>query len=370
MRYFILILCYAILALPLGYFLNIKERTVINGAENIANKPKFTIQTFYSKEFQKNFEAWWKHNFLFRKAMLKTTNQLYEWINFKQFHLGYGKNIIQGNDNNLLELSYLRTAYIEKYNDISLNNTRIIAKKIQFIQNRLNKIGIKFLFLMAPSKVRTLPQAVPQRFIFFKNKSNIGNGYSILSEELKRQNVNFFNAQQLMEVIEKENEYDAFPYSGTHWTGYAVARTIQETLPLLGIKKIDIKEVSLVTKPTFVERDLADLLNLWFEFRDDDQKYPKVIFTKEKPFLETIGLIGDSFTTDYRKKMIESGVFDKDHVIYFENSIFTKNDLKRMFDKTTIFVFVFTEPNFFNGTLANKVNVVYKFLLNHKIRDT
>ena len=90
---------FALLALPMTFFIGISETTTTDGTESITPIPSIQEKSFQDKKFQPLFESWWNSHFAFRKTMLKTKNTIYDWANFGKMHSGSQQTIIQGKEN-------------------------------------------------------------------------------------------------------------------------------------------------------------------------------------------------------------------------------------------------------------------------------
>jgi hypothetical protein len=368
MRIFLIAFIIIFLSLPLTYFVGVEDKTIIHGVETAVEKPTLQNQKYHNRSYQKAYDVWWNNNFMFRKVMLKTKNQIYDWLNLGQFHSGYSRYIIQGKHKNLLELGYLMTAYLAEFDDDNgRNNLNNIACKLAYIQSELKIRNIDFLFVLAPSKVRTFPETVPNRYLYFKQNKSLFSGYDLLTDQLQKNHVKYYNAQNLMCEIKKNELYPPFLFTGTHWSAYGVARTLQESLKLWGYADIKIKNVVMEKNPPLFERDLADLLNLWIKYKIKGEKYPKIIFEKTEKLNKKIGMIGDSFMTEFRMKMVDSGFADYLDIIYYENAPIDSNNIGKIMEQISLLIILYTEPNFISGETKKKIDLIYDYFENEKL---
>mgnify|MGYP002869999559 CR=1 FL=1 len=293
-----------ILAIPSLYMLGNKENTLIYGRENITPLPSLQEKAFIDKQFQKQFENWWQSHFYGRKIALKLKNQIYDWANLGRIHSGYSRCVIQGKDNYLFERAYFKTC----------KNIPQEIQKIKELKKFLDKKGIELYVIVAPNKVVTYFDKIPQRFAYFY-KNSCHHSQKI-EEKLETMGINVFNAQSIMYQMRKKESYEPFSVTGTHWNHYGAGRTLQEASKVFGWGKIDILKMETQDKPYTTERDIANLLNLIIPYYPH-QNFYRPIFKQSRALDGKTTIIGNSFSNEFKIALLNSGlVSSKNPSIY------------------------------------------------------
>ena len=358
-RQIFIVFIFFTLALPMGYMLGIKDPSFLYGVDVTTPLPSLQQQSFADKEFQSNFEKWWNSHFLMRKISLKMKNQIYDWMNFGKIHTGYNNSIIEGKDHYIFEKEYF-----SDNTPICTNLNISDLKKIKQLKDFLYKRDIGLYIVLAPNKVLTYKDKLPARYTYFYH--NDCQYYDKIENYLLQNNIPAFNAQRLMAEIRKNEKYEPFSKTGTHWNFYGAGRTVQASLKKFGLAEISLKNIDTSNLPYFAERDIANLLNLPIEFKTDD-KFPYPNFEKTDAIKGNIAVIGNSFSNEYVRILSEvTGIYDITHV---ENSPLSHKMASKVLTAKKIFL-IYTSLPFQNpndqlykkiDTLLNSENPEFTF---------
>lgn len=340
-----------LLCLPLTHFLGTIDKTKIYGVEQITELSDITEKSFIKKQIQPVFEAWWNSHFAFRKIMLKLKNQIYDWMNFGVIHSR--NTVIQGKKGYLYSRQYFQS-YCKKCLNIpnSLN-------KIKNLENNLNKKGIELFFVLAPQKVVTYFDLTPLRYRYFLGGSC--EYYEKIEDKLQKMGIKVFNSQRLVSKIRKNEKYQPFSKTGTHWNYYGAGRVVQETSSFFGWKNVKIKDVMKRDNPYKTERDIANLLNLIIKYKSDEKFY-RPIYEKIKPLKGKSTIIGNSFSNEFVANFYFSGLALYKDIFHFENSPLMLDDISLIKQSKRV-IFIYTDID-----IVNEESQFYKkmdFLLNH-----
>lgn len=351
-KVFVLIL-FCMLWMPLTYVFNIKDTTVINGSETITDMPSLQKKSFQKKEYQPLFEAWWNSHFGFRKFMLKTKNQIYDWANFGKFHSGYNNNIIQGKQNYLFEKGYFMS-FANKCLEVPSQ-----VDNLKKLNDLLKTEKIELFVILAPNKVVTYPEYIPSIYKFLGKDCNY---YGVIEKHLSDMGIKVFNSQSLITNIHSNEQYQPFSTTGTHWNFYGAGRTFQEVAKYFGWGDIKIKEILESDTPYLTEKDIAQLLNLWVPY-NPKQKFYKPVFEKTNALNGKTVIIGNSFSNELATVSLETNLFSKG-LVHFENQPLVYQNIKDIQNAKRV-ILVYTDIAFMNSNdqLYQKID----FLL-HNIR--
>lgn len=184
-------------------------------------KPKFTISSIRNGNFMNGFEKYYNDNIGFRNLLVKIANT----VDVKVFNVSPNPSVIIG------ENGYLYYAdAIKDYNKITLTDSELsrLADKMKELQDKLEKRGVNFLFLVGPNKNTIYPEYMPFPSSNPSGKSN----YQKLINQLKVRNVNIIDTASLL-IAQKQNSQLYFK-RGTHWNYVAGLMISQEILSNLG----------------------------------------------------------------------------------------------------------------------------------------
>lgn len=354
-----------LMVLPLGYMLGLQETTKLVGKDILTDLPSLQKKSFLKKDFQSDFEKWWNSHFFARKIALKLKNQLYDWANFNLIHSGYNNNVIQGKNHYLFEKYYFKSLNTKC---LSIPHHQLL--KLKLLHEKLKRKDINLYVILAPSKVLTYQELLPQRFTYFYN--NDCHYHDKIEKNLNQMGVPVFNAQTLVNRIRETENYEPFSRTGTHWNFYGAGRTVQESLRAFSLADIKIKEIDTSLSPYWAEYDIAGLLNLLISFpKNETFPYPKFVSSVNFDGVTTI--IGNSFSNEY--KQILSNILKNNTIIHKENPPLSDLDAKNIMRSKRIFLvytdipFVETEDQLWKKIdvlLDNVNNVKEKILFANK----
>jgi alginate O-acetyltransferase complex protein AlgJ len=316
-----IILLWLLISLPIIQMKYGKFKTLpLAGAMQKVEKPTLNIDGLESGEFQSKYEEWFGQNFGLREYFIKTNKQLFYSI-FNQ--TPPKDNVTVGKDNQLYG-----EGYINEY--LGFNppmDKRILEekiKKMKRLQDLLQQRGQAFLLLLTPSKAAIYPENLPDRLL--SKKINIPRNYDNIIPLLHKYGVQYIDGHSITDTQKKSSGYDMFPQGGTHWNylaAYYTAKASVEKLEKItggNLVNFDLNKIEQ-GKPTGTDRDLADLMNLWF---------PPINYTSPKPIISvdkdsggykpTILIEGGSFSGQIIQTLSDISMFKQLDYYFYYNS--------------------------------------------------
>ncbi len=339
---------FTLLCVPLTYLIGISETTQIYGTEKITEIPSIHEKSFANKQYQPLFESWWNSHFGFRKTMLKTKNQIYDIANLGVIHSGYSNAVIQGKNNYLFEKHY--------FNSFSKQCLPVPKEleKLKELKKVLKKKNIDLYVILAPNKAVTYPDLMPYRYKYFLGEDC--GYYDKLEHKIHELGVPVFNAQKLISDIRKNEKYQPFSITGTHWNYYSAGRTVQESAKQFRWANVQIREVRGSDDPYSTELDIARLLNRWFLY-NPEQTFYKPIFEKSVPLQGETTIIGNSFSAEYKHMFVDAGLQDG-KLYWFGNNPLAVTDIPNILKSKRI-ILIYTDTAMMhelNGQFYKKLN--------------
>jgi len=242
---------------------NLFPKQKLAGVEYAAPFPDLAFAQWMNGSFQKGFESWYSKIYGLRDYFVRTENQ----INYALFGQVITKLVI-GKQNQLYERAYI-VDYIKRDNQLSEKEIQKYAVNLKKLQNYLELRGIKFLFIISPSKAAIYPEYIPDYYTKIENNQDTTN-YEKLVPLLKQNCVNYMDGYEFTAYLKRNDRYPLFPKGGTHWNYYTALlftqKLIQKITEMIGkplnfmvCEKVEVLDIAFRT-----DADLANLTNLWF----------------------------------------------------------------------------------------------------------
>ena len=332
----------------------------LTGVEKDTALPSFSWQAYGNGTFQKQLEGWWNGHFGSRSTMLVMKNNIYDNLNFGQFHSGYWGNILQGRHGTLYELGYLSSKFSPYHPDDIRKNAEETVMLLARLRDRLAGMGKHFLFIMAPSKADARYESLPRIWQFrARHTPEPPSVYPIWEKELTKKNIIYVNA---LELLKKKNILkDSFPDTGTHWSMLAAGLTWEEGVKRLknagaDLPTVLIKGERISDKACAAERDIADLLNIYPPYHKGRTTWKMATYhpISAKNSVNVIS-IGDSFSNQIYMNILQSGFSNNNTISQFENHLPTREEWFHMLNESNILILTYTYPKLHSSRIKDEV---------------
>ncbi len=286
-----LFLIFLILSAPVCQMVfNFLPEQTLTGVQIKGAKPHFTLSSLTDRSFQDNMSAWFDTSFGLRGYLVKTYNQ----ILYSLFHEPpyTGENIIIGKSNQLYSSPYIES-YLNVRKTLPIDQFQQIATRIKELQELLAEHGIGFILLLTPGKASIYPEYIPDSYL--RGSQGINTNPRNFLSALRQHSVNCVDGISILQQGRSLSKAPLFPRGGMHWSEMGAYIVLEQLLAMMSeiggqnIGKIEVEDCEL-TAPAGADRDLVDLLNLWFPLSgylcpkltlklvSQDYK-PKVLFT-------------------------------------------------------------------------------------------
>lgn len=258
-----------------------------NNFGEIIKESKFN--DFLNNKFQNNLEQKIKDTGRFSKNFRIINNT----ILFKLFS-STTSGIVIGKNDYLFEKNYITEKLALDYPNE--NKIKDLAEKIKKTQNILNKDNIKFLYIIAPTKVDFYTEFLPEKLsCLLKNNNESKRQYYLLKKYLKEYNVNFVDANEFLLNKKDRTKYSLFSKYGVHWSYYGFYEFFNEVLNKKYFDNSIKCELYFDNTPSGTDFDLGNLAGLKRKvFKLDNLAYFNNCKTNKK--LPKLLLVGDSFS--------------------------------------------------------------------------
>jgi len=323
----------------------------IGGVTTPVQPIPLTYKNWISKVFQKRNEEFSKYTIGFKPHFIRVANQI-EFSLFNDYKPGH---VIIGKDDFLYELGYYNTVK----NPIVLPADSI-KKKIAVLNqfaDYLSRLDKQLLLVIAPNKVRVLPENLPDEL---SSSIKDWNDNQLLPY-IEKSKIPYIDFTPVFKAWKNSHDHEIITKLGTHWSMYGSVLAADSVFSYFNNKispdlaDIEIASIELSKKPRHTDADLNSLLNLLIDFKPNEMAYPilKKQKNKRKPKILTIG---DSFflsfihNTTYSTCFSEESAFLYYYRNLYRNGIKTEEEinsetLKEEIEKSDIVLFCWSEPN-------------------------
>lgn len=255
-----------LLLLPLLHLVGIRLPATTLGGETLPEAPVvWDWEKLQMGITQKRIEKWFRNHSGVLGYLIKTDNQI-NFSVFDQVSANYAPKVIKGREHHLIERAYLKSI-----NTRGARASRLLERAAQLkqLQDALQSRGIGFLVVISPNKVSIHPELVPRKYKRARSRAP-ENSYVRMRTELDRLGVAVFDGHRYFRDQKRASPYTLFASSGTHWNEYGaclVAQNLVQRLELqLGqaLRKFTCTPVTLSPIPSYPDRELTRIINLWF----------------------------------------------------------------------------------------------------------
>ena len=293
----------------------------LSGVEQTIESPKFSIQTYVNGRYQKIFDSWFSQNYGMREYFIKTINQIYFNILIDTLP---NSNVVVGKKGQLYENVYIAD-YINYYPPIDPSELEVKVKETKKLQDILEERGKVFVLMITPSKAAIYPEYIPDNWM--RIKKNPLRNYDSLIPLLDKYNINYVDGHKITMEAKLKNEHAVFPRGGTNWNNLAAYYTAKEVVNKISqlsgknMVNIDLEKIEL-KPPVGTDKDLADLLNVWFKPINYLSPYP--VYKKQFDSIEykpTIFMHGASFSEQFINVLKNNGAFSDLELFFYSSRI-------------------------------------------------
>ncbi len=242
-------------------------------------KPKKTLLSFESwskSTYQKDTES----DLKIKNPLKSTAIRLINQFQYSLLNSPSSKGLFVTENGTIMPTHYVKSLIGEDLVPLdSIDNTMRMAK---FVQDSLEKRGIKLFFLIAPGKPSFNINQLPN---YYKSQLSNNNNYKQFIESCKKYKVDYIDFKKILLEKKGSIEYPIFPKFGVHWSGNTVAHVTKNLFQYINHSTIDVELPKIELLPgnktvkdyRFTDYDIGESMNLLFFESEETLHYPKVI---------------------------------------------------------------------------------------------
>ncbi|MBE0639130.1 MAG: hypothetical protein IH598_11470 [Bacteroidales bacterium] len=324
----------------------------LDGDFVLADRPKYTWQTWMDGSFQNGFDRYIEDHIGFRPFFVRLNNQ----IDFDLFGKANAEGVVVGKNNMLYEYDYIRAFTGGDFIGEATIDKKLL--RLQFIHQYLKEnFDIDFLLVLEPGKARTYPENIPDWYL--KHGKSISN-YEYILSKAQDLGIPLLDLNHIFVEAKDTVSYPLYPRYGIHWSEHTmpfVADTLirfLENLRQIDMPEFFIEEVKITDSLADSDYDVGNTINLLYRLPHQPMPYPKFAFGSEMGKVRPMVLaISDSYYWNFFNTRIPKHLFANEAFWYFNAKVYpdfyfcekwTRDlDLKTEIEKQDIIILSVTE---------------------------
>lgn len=326
-RMLINVLFVVFLLLPGFQRLTKVPRTVaLHGAVETAQSPKFRFRAWFDGSYARKFERAFNDRLGFRGHFVRTYNQAFFSL-FGQPAPVQGTQVLIGRDDWLFEDVYVQN-FMRGSDERNPDTLRKTAQDLRQLQDELDRRGVGFVLVIAPSKPEIYPEYLPPDILARKRPPERQSSYEQFVPILRESGIRMVDFHDDFLSRKHASPHPFFSLGGTHWNRYAAYIAVQEIFNVLNPfmrqkARVPAMDSVVLSRPRGAEKDLAVLLNVWHvKAGRKPTPYPVVTPVTEAGVRLNLLLVGDSFCFTLIDAMNQARMFDTVNLFYYNKSLY------------------------------------------------
>lgn len=288
----------------------------LDGAFEPIHRKDLTAKSWFSGEFQSQWESWYNDTLATRPPLVRTKNQ-FLYSTFKET----STYVLIGKENQLFAYNYFPA--FRGFERKSTAHWRQVGRDLAWLKDTLANHNIPLLFVIAPNKVRYMPENLPDDLMKTPGDSSDQNSALAI---LEANGIPYLDLNSYFVSLKNETEYPLFPNTGTHWSEYGALIAGQALLEKLeqlldtSLTRLHFDKNQLVESTMNGDDELALHLNLWEKPQTQSTIFPKAIFDSSNAHLPNPVLISDSYYWGLKNSGVIPHSFSSNQTLWYYNN--------------------------------------------------
>ncbi len=292
----------------------------LRGQGDLAVYPKFSLKTWFTDEFQGQFNKATEEHVGFRPTLIRMKNQ----VEYALFSKANASGVVVGKKKYLYESDYIRSYTGRDYLGDYFWDQKF--NRLKMVKDTLAKLGVKLAVVLEPGKATYHPEYIPARFLHFKSDQN---NYQAILKESEKRGIPMLDLNRYFHDKKSSAAFPLFPKGGIHWSvgGMVVAADtllgfIDKTLGLR-VPDLIIDRVEMSDSLKDTDGDVADIMNLLRAPSHPKMGYPAFHFNAADSIKKPRVLaISDSYFFNLLGAKIPARAFANEAFWYYNSTIY------------------------------------------------
>ena len=294
----------------------------LNGAVEKPELPELHAGNWWDGRFQQGVSAAYEYEVGFRPFLIRLRNQLYYWL--------YDQSttyVVPGSSGQFYSWDYW--AAYRGLDYVGRDSIDSVVRQLAVLRKRLQENEKELLVVVAPNKVRYLPEHLPARL---NPQAGEQTNYQAYRRALDSAKIPWLDFNRYLIRAKDTVLKPLFANTSIHWSGYGMQLAISkiiDTLEVLGQQDhINLRYAKWVMKDSAIssDRDMVDLMNLLDPPSTEPLAFPVYeLDTADNARPVKMILIGDSFFWNFYAFDVRHKIFSADSRFWYYNK--TQMDL-------------------------------------------
>lgn len=295
----------------------------LHGAVSYSEKPSFSFESWFTGNFQVQYDKYLEDHIGFRPYLVRLHNQL-DYSLFDELH---GRSVVIGKEGYLYE-----TSYIDAYTGKDFIGQELIAdkaSKVKYLQDTLRHMGVTLIPVFAPGKASFFPEYIPDSF---KPEERSKTNIEAYREEFDKRSISFIDMNSWFLQMKDTATYPLYSKCGIHWSYYGIS-LVFDTLTKYMEKEKHINMVDFYVKDYEItdnlrddDYDLARGMNLLCKYPCYEMAYPNYVFPDSPEYTKpTVMTISDSYYWTPFGKGLTKYFFERNTFRYYNKQAFEQD---------------------------------------------
>ncbi len=292
----------------------------LRGQSDPAVYPRFTVKSWFSDEFQVQFNKATEEHVGFRPGLIRLKNQ----FEFAAYHKANASGVVVGKGRYLFESDYIRSFTGRDYLGDYFWSQKF--SRLGMVRDTLAKLGVKMAIVLEPGKATFQPEYIPNRFLKFKADSS---NYQAILRESGRKGIPVLDLNRLFKEQKNSVAYPLFPKGGIHWSVGGMVLASDTLLGFMGktlglsVPDLVVDRVEMSDSLRDTDGDVADIMNLLKAPGHPKMGYPVYHFTgMDQAAKPRVLVISDSYFFNILGAKIPANAFANEAFWYYNQSVY------------------------------------------------
>lgn len=345
------VLAAVLLAVPSLRFMGASEDWVeLAGWEKRTDVVPLSFESYTNRAFQTSFTENFSKSFFLRKTFLRTSLQIWDVLNLREFHHGYNGGVMEGRDDVLFEKPYLRY-HLQVDRSGDTNKYASVMKKLKELDAFCRSIGADFVFLPMPDKPQLYEEYLPAWLDWFFDYSNY-DPQGKLENVCRANGIKVFESGRYLLERKKEWKTWVYPPGGTHFNAYGTGLVYEG---FAGFAKTNLEHRLAFNRflgahraePIWsVDDDISRLMNTWYNPRLwSNPHYAPDFDTNAVANAGSAIILGDCYREQIVKIFQDAGLFASEKIVQSKRKGQAAKDFRNVIADLRLVVMVYQSFN-------------------------
>jgi hypothetical protein len=293
----------------------------LSGQTDLAGYPSFSIRTWFSDEFQVQFNKATEDHIGFRPVLIRLKNQL-EYLAYNKANAAW---VVVGKHRYMFESDYIRSYTGRDFLGDYFWDQKF--GRLKQVTDTLARLGVRLAIVLEPGKASYVPEYIPSRFTRFASE---GTNYQAIIRESSLKRIPLLDLNRFFMDNKNQAPYPLFPKGGIHWSTGGMVLAADTLLGFIHqaldipVPDLVIDSVELTGALQDTDDDLANIMNLMRTPGHPEMGYPFFHLADQDSLPKPRALvIADSYYFNLLNANIPARAFANKDFWFYNKTVFT-----------------------------------------------